>query len=80
LSVQEAVSNPIRSNTFRHSVLAAIRLDNQSGPEGNKINDVRTNRCLPTKMMTETFQFSKLHPELDLLRREAFAKRASVFV
>jgi hypothetical protein len=77
--MQESVSNLVRSNPLRHSVLATVRLDNQSGSEGNKIDDIRTNRCLAAKAITETLQFSKLHPEFDFLWREAFAKCTSMF-
>jgi hypothetical protein len=80
LRAQKTVSNPIRPNTFRQSVLTTICLDDQLGPKGNKIDNVRTNRRLSTKVITEALQFSKPDPQFGLLRRETFAKRASKFV
>jgi hypothetical protein len=80
LRLQEGVANLIRSSTLRHSVLTAIRFDNELGSERNEVDDVAADRRLSPEMKAEGFQLAQLHPQFDFLRRKTFAKCTSIFV
>ena len=80
LQLQKGVASLIGSSTLRHSMLTAIRFDNQLGSERNEVDNVPADGCLSPEMKAEGFQFAQPHPQFDFLRRETFAKCASIFV
>ena len=61
-------------------MLTAIDFDDDLRTERNKIDDVSTDRRLPSEMKAKRLQFAQLHPQLHFLRRQALPECASISV
>ena len=58
LREKKCVTNLIRLDARRHSVLTSIGFDDEPGPERNEVHDVAADRCLSPKVKPERFQLA----------------------
>jgi hypothetical protein len=74
------VAHPIASRVVIEIMLTAINLNDEAMSHAHEVDNRAAARRLATKMKSTLAPGAKMHPELDLLRRQRLAQTAGNFV